>query len=207
MRKVIFTEEQINRILGEGSDMFLDNFEEVKEIPKNAYGQEVFSDLGNADKDVPKNDVTTLDNKSQKMCGGHPFSVRKRRVYESNFDDERVKNFGKNEKSAIVGQANSGNGGKMIKNIAKEIANGGSKVGTGYKRINDLEKEKKENPALFASNGGNETLKALKSSVTKSSNSHKTQSPKLDSVMTQTPDVNKGSGKGHHSEQENVYYY
>lgn len=201
----MFTEKQMERILGEDLDIFLNKSSEGDgEINGNAFGNEVFSNLGNADDDVPNSDVTDADALSQKLAGGHPFSTRKRRVYESNFDDERSNMFGRNEKQQI-----STFNGKMAKNLSKELNGEKSapRQNTLEVRASRLKQQKKSDPVTYAKNGGKQMEKALKSATNKMKAKHGVAQEIKDNSMQQMPNANKGTGKGHHSEQENVYYY
>ena len=206
MRKVIFTEEQLRRIIGEDVNGFVLDVSDGSEAPDNAYGTQVFSDY--PDKDV-ETDVTTTDNFSRKKNRVNRLFARSRTyesINESNFDDAVGQNFGKNEKETIMAQGNSENSGKMLKNISNDIANGGTRNNTNQVRISRLKQQKKDDPAMFARNGGDKTLKALKSATRKVSTTNSTaQTDRNANPLTITPDAGNGTGNGHHN--DNVIYY
>jgi hypothetical protein len=209
MRKVTFTEEQMRRILGEAADDFILNLGDSGEIPGNAYGTEVFTN--NIDPDA-NDDVTTADNFSRKRSRTNRLFARTRTyesVNESTFDDNRGLNFGKNEKDAIVSQSASDNAGKMLKNISKDINNGGTRNNTNQVRLSRLQAQKKSDPVAYAKNGGDNTVKALKNATRKVSSTNTAVKTAFDnSPINQTPDANKGAGKGHHENNEaSIYYY
>ena len=208
MRKVIFTESQIKRILGEGNDMFLGDLDTAKEIPSTAYGDEVFTNVGNIDNDDDP-DVTVPDKFLKRRTRNNRLFARTRTyesVNESNFGDVRSNNFGKKETENIKSLAANG-GGKMVKNIRKDIENGGTRDNTQRVRKSRLEKQKKENPVLFAKNGGNEMLRTLKSTTEKESAKQKSVSTANSNLDTVFGNFQKDSGNGHHKEEGNVYYY
>lgn len=208
MRKVIFTESQLKKILGEGNDMFLGDLDTAKQIPSTAYGDEVFTNVGNIENDEDP-DVTVADKINKRRTRNNRLFARTRTyesVNESNFADSRSNNFGKKETDGIKSLANNG-GGKMIKNVKKELENGGNRDNTQRVRINRLEKQKKENPELFAKNGGNEMVRALKSSVGKESAKQKSISTANSNKDTLFGNFQSNDGKGHHKEEGTVYYY
>ena len=105
-----------------------------------------------------------------------------------------------------MAQGNSENSGKMLKNISNDIANGGTRNNTNQVRISRLKQQKKDDPAMFARNGGDKTLKALKSATRKVSTTNSTaQTDRNANPLTITPDAGNGTGNGHHN--DNVIYY
>lgn len=208
MRKVTFTEAQIRKILGEAADDFMLNLGDEGEIPGNAYGTQVF--VNNIDPDA-NDDVTTTDNFSRKKSRTNRLFARSRTyesVNESTFDDNRGLNFGKNEKETIVSQGQSGNAGKMLKNISNDIDNGGTRNNTNQVRIHRLEVQKKEDPVAYANNGGDNTLKALKNATNKVSSVNTAVKDAMgSSPIAQTPDARKGTGAGHHKNNGNTIFY
>lgn len=209
MRKVIFTEEQIKKIVGEDVADYLNNIDNAGEVPDNAYGTEVF--VNNVDKDSEDN-VTTTDrvarHKNRSNSGGRLFARSRtfESVNESSFDDTRTRNFGKNAKENILNGAGEG-AGKMLNNLANDINNGGTRNNTNQVRLSRLRKQAKEDPITFMKNGGKQTLKALEDSVEKEQSKQSTMSPSLDNTVANTPDAMKGTGTGHHSDKEAIYYY
>lgn len=209
MRKVIFTEEQIKKIVGEDVADYLNNIDNAGEVPDNAYGTEVF--VNNVDKDSEDN-VTTTDrvarHKNRSNSGGRLFARSRtfESVNESSFDDTRTRNFGKNAKENILNGAGEG-AGKMLNNLANDINNGGTRNNTNQVRLSRLRKQAKEDPITFMKNGGKQTLKALEDSVGKEQSKQSTMSPSLDNTVANTPDAMKGTGTGHHSDKEAIYYY
>ena len=209
MRKVIFTEEQIKKIVGEDVADYFNNIDNAGEVPDNAYGTEVF--VNNVDKDSEDN-VTTTDriarHKNRSNSGGRLFARSRtfESVNESSFDDTRTRNFGKNAKENILNGAGEG-AGKMLNNLANDINNGGTRNNTNQVRLSRLRKQAKEDPVTFMKNGGKQTLKALEDSVGKEQSKQSTMSPSLDSTVANTPNAMKGTGTGHHSDKETIYYY
>ena len=209
MRKVIFTEQQIKRILGEDAADYLNSLDVAAEIPDNAYGTQVF--VNNVDKDAEDN-VTTTDkisrNKNRSNSGGRLFARSRtfESVNESSFDDTKTKNFGKNAKENILNGAGEG-AGKMLNNIANDINNGGTRNNTNQVRLSRLRKQEKEDPVTFAKNGGKETIKALEDSVGKEKNKHSVPTQSNSNPIGITPNATSGTGKGHHSNNETIYYY
>ena len=209
MRKVIFTEEQIKKIVGEDVADYFNNIDNAGEVPDNAYGPEVF--VNNVDKDSEDN-VTTTDriarHKNRSNSGGRLFARSRtfESVNESSFDDTRTRNFGKNAKENILNGAGEG-AGKMLNNLANDINNGGTRNNTNQVRLSRLRKQAKEDPVTFMKNGGKQTLKALEDSVGKEQSKQSTMSPSLDSTVANTPNAMKGTGTGHHSDKETIYYY
>lgn len=209
MRKVIFTEEQIKRILGEDAADYLNNLDVAAEVPDNAYGTQVF--VNNVDKDAEDN-VTTTDkisrHKNRSNSGGRLFARSRtfESVNESTFDDNRTKNFGKSAKENILKGSGKG-AGKMLNNLANDIENGGTRNNTNQVRLSRLRKQEKEDPLTFAKNGGKETLKALEDSVRKETSKQTTFPQNNKGIESITPNSMSGTGPGHHSNKETIYYY
>lgn len=212
MRKVIFTEEQIKKIVGEDVADYLNNVDIAAEIPGNAYGTEVSTDLNPDTAQNPKKKIPTTDkisrHKNRSNSGGRLFARSRtfESVNESSFDDTRTRNFGKNAKENILNGAGEG-AGKMLNNLANDINNGGTRNNTNQVRLSRLRKQAKEDPVTFMKNGGKQTLKALEDSVGKEQSKQSTMSPSLDSTVANTPNAMKGTGTGHHSDKETIYYY
>ena len=208
MRKVIISERQLNNFLGEDYGTYLGDVKDSNGIPDNAYGTQVFTD--NTDDDAVPN-VTTGDNISQKRANSNFLFHRGHHGTVCEELDDEKSYLGKKSKAYIQQVAQNG-GGKMSKNIANKMENGGQRLNTTEVQKSRLKKEKKENPVLFAANGGNNTVKALDSMAKKQRNFGRALSDteKTTNVSNNPniiiPDANKGTGKGHHS-NNNVYYY
>ena len=73
-----------------------------------------------------------------------------------------------------VGRDMKNGGGKMVKNVSAEISSnkGGTRNNTNQVRISRMEDQKVNDPAAYAKNGGDATLKILKSQVKKTSAIH-----------------------------------
>ena len=67
--------------------------------------------------------------------------------------------------------------GKMANNISKEMKKGGSRLNTTEVRLNRLEQQKKNDPATFAQNGGDKTIKALQAIKNRQRNAAKSTNP------------------------------
>lgn len=202
MRKIRITEKQLLHILKETSYPL--DLSTSSDMPCNASGVEVA--VNNMDKDAD-NDVTITDNPSHKRALSNRLFARSRNICESNFDDNRNQNFGKNEKENIKKVANT-NGGKMVKNLANDIENGGARNNTNQVRISRLEKQKKKDPVAFNNNGGAKVLNALKSSTKKECNRNASEPKQLNNSMDMQLKPLNNKTENHHSENEgNIYYY
>ena len=104
-----------------------------------------------------------------------------------------------------MAQSTDKNAGKMLKNISNDIQNGGARNNTNQVRLSRLKDQKQNDPAAFARNGGEQTMKALKNSTRKVSTVNSIPQTNADSVLTDAPDIRKGTGKGNNS--NNVIYY
>lgn len=202
MRKVIFTEEQLKYIMGEGATAYLPKSGEAGEIPGNAYGTQIFAN--NLDKDAP-DDATIPDkitnNKARRSYYGNRSMIGyPGAIYESDNDDNVVR-FTKKQ---VQGFKNAEGNGKMLNNLAKEKS---SRHNTNQVRLSRLEKQKKENPQQYIGNGGKATEKALKSAVSKENNKNAVAGKESKEInpLTITPDVNRGTSKG--TNNKNVIYY
>ena len=206
MRKVIFTESQIKNMLGEDIGAYINDETKEGKIPDNATGYEVFTN--NTDKDA-LNAVTTATNISGKKSRQNRLVARSRYMGESkDYDNDKVDGFGKNQDNDIAIMSQN-NGGKMIRNINKRInGNGSQRLNTTQVEISRMEKDKKDNPERFQSNGGKRMLNILKSTETKQKTKlGNTKETNINSVQMEIPDANKGTGKKHDSGSSNIYYY
>lgn len=210
MRKVIITESQLEYILNEGMSSYPLSMDTASSVRGTTHSEEVC--VNNIDPDA-KNDVTITDNPSHKRAMSNRLFARSRNVCED-LDDDKVAGFGKKSDAQIQSQA-ANNGGKMIKNIANRIGNGGQRLNTSDVEIYRMEKDKKENPERYQRNGGDNTLKTLKKTVMQQRQKGKAinSANKNINAITDTADIlpqisDNGSTKNHHSENEgNIYYY
>lgn len=211
MRKVIFTEEQMKTILGEEYDMFLSDIS-GEEIPANSPETEVFSNVGNADDDVPQDDVTTADELSQKKTRqnsgiGYFPRMTTRMIHEGEHDSD-ITRFTKNQKKEFSDISANGGSGKMLNNIIKD--KGKAELNTNRVRLHRMKEYEKTNPEQFLNNGGKAAMKALKSTVSKENtkNSVFNDVEKEANPNTITPNANTGNGKSKQNKTKaQIYYY
>lgn len=209
MRKVLFTEAQLRRIIGEDVDGYLDLMP-AKDVPDNAAGYQVFSNPENIGADDDNAKSVDTDNISLKKVPGRvPF----RRwggafLGEEVMDDMDVRKSGPIAKQKIANAAAAG--GKMANNMNSEKK---ATLGTLYKRKHDLE----NNPNSLAMNG-KAVKKEIDAEIRRAQNTGKAQRSAdknlksiTNSPLTQVPNAKKGTGKGHHSGEETengtIYYY
>ena len=165
MRRVIFTESQINTILMsesaypldiKGDDGRPDNFTEYETVVNNAY-------VGTGD-DV-NTDVTTSD--QIKRCkkgwfGLHTTTNDYRLAEGDELDNAKTSGYGK-KNDMFINSVSKNLGGKMVSNLNAEINSnkGGSRNNTNQVRVSRMEKQKKEDPVTFQKNGGQKTVAML----------------------------------------------
>ena len=175
MRKIRITESQYRLILESEEIGYPLNTKADDGKPDNFTGYEVASD--NTDDDAPM-DVTDMDNVSDKTAPNGWFGMRRfssmyRLPEGQELDNKRSSGFGVKYDAQITNQAKNG-GGKMVKNVSAEISSnkGGTRNNTNQVRISRMEDQKVNDPAAYAKNGGDATLKILKSQVKKTSAIH-----------------------------------
>lgn len=208
MRKVLFTEAQITKIMGEGILPYLSDAGNAADMPDNAYGTDIA--VNNMDKDANP-DVTTTDNFLKKRSNiRYGYLAGTRRNFEESIqedlDNEKVQGFGKNSDEFIANAAQ--NGGKMISNVANRIQNGGQRLNTTEVELSRMKDAKKLDPVTYAKNGGDKMVKILKNTANRQRNSAASlrdanANSQIDTPLP-TPNVNKGTGKGHSTPK--VYY-
>ena len=208
MRRVIFTESQINTILMsesaypldiKGDDGRPDNFTEYETVANNAY-------VGTGD-DV-NTDVTTSD--QIKRCkkgwfGLHTTTNDYRLAEGDELDNAKTSGYGK-KNDAFINSVSKNLGGKMVSNLSAEINSnkGGSRNNTNQVRASRMEKQKKEDPVTFQKNGGQKTLNVLKNQVKLKSTEHKAKTAGLPKKVSNTPDANH-KPENHHG--NSIYYF
>lgn len=207
MRKIRITESQLKTILE--SIGYPLNVDDGNEQPDNFIGSEVAVD--NTDKDAP-DDVTTTDNVARKRSRkgwfgiyGYKSPMAHFTIRESeNLDNRQNSGYGKKSDATIQAVAANG-GGKMIQNLNAEVQSNtrGSRNNTNQVRISRMEKQKVEDPATYAKNGGDQTLKILKSQTKKTSDTFS----KKDTETTITPPTGESTGSKRKKTQQTVYYF
>ena len=191
MRKVLFTESQIKRILeAESVDCgYLDINSPGTEAPDNVEGDEVTM---SGDK------VSDRIAKIKKSGRGFPFGAHYSRIAEDIETQKYITNDQQKKASANTGT-------KMGQNIAasKENSNG-----TMRKRKHDIEKHKRELPKNVFDKTYGRIEKIVKASLQQMSNTNNAINNKSDaSNLTNANDaikVNKKQGKGHHKDGEQI---
>lgn len=191
MRKVLFTESQIKRILeAESVDCgYLDINSPGTEAPDNVEGVEVT---------MPGDKVSDRIAKIKKSGRGFPFGAHYSRIAEDIETQKYITNDQQKNTSANTGT-------KMGLNIAasKENSNG-----TMRKRKHDIEKHKRELPKNVFDKTYGRIEKIVKASLQQMSNTNNAINNKSDaSNLTNANDatkVNKKQGKGHHKDGEQI---
>lgn len=207
MRKIRITESQLKTILE--SIGYPLNVDDGNEEPENFMGSEVA--VNNIDPDAP-DDVTTTDNVAKKRSRkgwfgiyGYKSPMSHFTVRESeNLDNRQSSGYGKKSDAFIQATANNG-GGKMVNNLNAEVQSDtrGSRNNTNQVRISRMEKAKTDDPATFVKNGGEQTLKILKSQTKKTSGTFS----KEKSETTITPPTDGGTGGSKKKTQQTIYYF
>ena len=212
MRKIRITESQLKTILESELGYPLD----LRSDPvtkDNTAGVEVTSDPLDVDVDTDSQYgiATTTDNISKKKMRPAQFGIRTARVAGGyrleegrELDNMQSSGFGK-KADAQISQAASNGGGKMVKNLNAEVQSNtrGSRNNTNQVRASRLRDQKENDPATFAKNGGDATLKALERQT--KVNSDKNKATEEDTVQT-LPTASSGKKKGKSSEPT-VYYF
>ena len=165
MRRVIFTESQINEILQAESAYPLD-IKGDDGRPDNSSGYEIA--VNNTDRDAT-NDVTTSDSIKRAKKGWYLRSTLANhfRLAEGDeLDNMKTSGYGQKSDTFISNVAKNG-GGKMVSNLNAEIQSDtdSSRNNTNQVRVSRLEAQKKKNPAVFQKNGGEKTLNILKNQI------------------------------------------
>lgn len=166
MRYCFITEEQLQYLLNEG-DCYLDKTDTGSDAPTDSMK---FNGGETVAKNADSDEVITTDKIAHSRVSGHPWL---RRNYGMNEDLDNEKAYiGKNSQE-YLSQMN----GKMANNISKEMKKGGSRLNTTEVRLNRLEQQKKKDPATFAQNGGDKTIKALQAIKNRQRNAAKSTNP------------------------------
>lgn len=204
MRRVIFTESQVNKILQaesaypldiKGDDGRPDNFSEYETA------------VDNTDKDAT-NDVTTSDSIKRAKKGWYLRSTLANhfRLAEGDeLDNMKTSGYGQKNDAFISNTAKNG-GGKMVSNLNAEIKSNtdASRNNTNQVRVSRLETQKKKDPALFQKNGGERTLNILKNQIKVKSGQHSAQTAGRTRKTDNMPNASKRPES--HSKQTPYYF-
>ena len=204
MRRVIFTESQINEILQaesaypldiKGDDGRSDNFTELETA------------VNNTDKDISTN-VTTSDNIKRCKKGWYLRSTLSNHYRLSEGDElDNMKTSGYGQKNdQFISKVAANNGGKMVSNLNAEIQSNkdASRNNTNQVRVSRLETQKKKDPATFQKNGGQRTLNILKNEVKAKSGQHSANVAGQPRKENLTPNASKAP-ESHHG--PTAYYF
>lgn len=191
MRRCFITERQLKYI--KENNCYLDKTDNGTDVPTDS---NVFNGGEVAAKATDSDEVVTTDKIAHSRVTAYPWH---RRGYGLSEDLDNDKAYIGKKSQEYLSQMN----GKMANNISKEMQNGGSRLNTTEVRLNRLEKQKKNDPNTFFQNGGERTIKALKSIKDRQRNSAKVLSqtgPRYNTSLSadfnhgfQTPD-NKQKG-------------
>lgn len=191
MRRVIFTESQINEILQAESAYPLD-IKGDDGRPDNSSGYEIA--VNNTDRDAT-NDVTTSDSIKRAKKGWYLRSTLANhfRLAEGDeLDNMKTSGYGQKNDAFISNVAKNG-GGKMVSNLNAEIQSDtdSSRNNTNQVRVSRLEAQKKKNPAVFQKNGGEKTLNILKNQIKLKSGQHSAQTAGRARKVDNIPNASK----------------
>ena len=204
MRRVIFTESQINEILQAESAYPLD-IKGDDGRPDNSSGYEIA--VNNTDRDAT-NDVTTSDSIKRAKKGWYLRSTLANHFRLAEGDElDNMKTSGYGQKSdAFISNVAKNGGGKMVSNLNAEIQSDtdSSRNNTNQVRVSRLETQKKKNPAVFQKNGGEKTLNILKNQIKLKSGQHSAQTAGHARKMDNTPNASKTPES--HSKQGPYYF-
>lgn len=191
MRRVIFTESQINEILQAESAYPLD-IKGDDGRPDNSSGYEIA--VNNTDRDAT-NDVTTSDSIKRAKKGWYLRSTLANHFRLAEGDElDNMKTSGYGQKSdAFISNVAKNGGGKMVSNLNAEIQSDtdSSRNNTNQVRVSRLEAQKKKNPAVFQKNGGEKTLNILKNQIKLKSGQHSAQTAGRARKVDNTPNASK----------------
>lgn len=172
MKKIHITESQWRAILES-------EFAYPLDVKSDGGKSECFTQgevaVNNIDQDAP-NDVTisdTVKRSKEGWFGMNRYPAMHRLPESKELDNIKNSGYGAKNNSYIKNTASS-EGGKMVSNISGEINSNkdGSRNNTNQVRIYRMENYKKNDPALFAKNGGEETLRILKTQTNKNAKSN-----------------------------------
>ena len=202
MKKIRITESQLKCILESECGYPLD-LKSDDGKPDNFTEYEVA--VNNIDNDAPS-DVTIPDaiKRSKEGWFGMNRYPSMHRLPES-AELDNMQNSGYGIKSDnYLNNAAKNSGGKMVSNISNEINSNtrGSRNNTNQVRVSRMENYKKNNPELFAKNGGEETLNILKGQTKKQANSYNSKHSTDIRTQNATPGAQLNFDKG-----ENGAYY
>ena len=211
MKKVIFTESQINEVFGSDFTTYLDNSSEGSEVNTDSIPEisnEVFStepDLDGIDDCGPIGDKITKSMSNQTFNWGRrvhrPIGLcaeGKKEISERNHKLDNVKlNLGKKVNDLV--DSMSGDGDKMINNMSNEK---NATANSLYVRQNRLEKMKKEDPLRYQNINGKTIQRVIKNTLKRAADGTKVQNTEIKQL--ETPDATKGTGKRH--EKNNITY-
>lgn len=160
MRKVIFTENQLKKILGENFDTYLPKAGENSETPDNANLDTVM--LTGKDSNGEPFEPPITDKIRKERTPALPFFRRISENSELNEENHELVghqyNLGRNTNAQIDALAAQNPNDKLLQNMSNDK---NMKHGTAKKRKHDLEVMKAENPERFNMIGGNKILKGI----------------------------------------------
>lgn len=210
MRRVIFTETQLNEILQAESAYPLDiKGDDGKPDNSSGYEVAVNNTTVNDTTPNPKSNVTIGDRiagrKSRKKKFGLSSPSYGRIAEGDALDNMKTSGYGQ-KSDEFISKVASNNGGKMVSNLNAEIKSNtdASRNNTNQVRVSRMEAQKKNDPVTFQKNGGERTLKILKNQVNLKSGEHKAMTAGQVRKTDNTPNANK-TPESHHN--DSVYYF
>lgn len=208
-KRVIFTESQLKKILGEDFTSYLDKSDNGCDFPADsnvATGTEV---TGN----VPGEPTPTLDTYAKEKTMTNPYMRRGtyRAVYESvkkklNERNQALDNtkfrLGKQTNNMVNKLSSNNPNDKMINNMANEKDTSLASMYTRRRRINQM---KNDNPQRYQQING----KQLEKSLTDKIENAKTVGSSLNTVKNNIPTNTKNElpKQGHHKNGNTTIYY
>lgn len=212
MRRIIVTEAQIKKLLGENVYNGYLTQTNSCEMPHTAYSDEVSADEMEFNPEYENEHFPITNDKIAKSLCHVPWGNRRagsvqapsaRPLTESNQDlDSMGKTFHHN--NTVKKIANNNQDVKLLKNIANEK---GATSNTLYVRKNRLNKMKDENPEQFKQIGGKEIVKDIDTKLnaaTQSSASSRELKKDL-GIQVRAPKTNTGTHSKTNGTQSNVY--
>lgn len=168
MRKIILTEAQLKKIMGEDFTSYLPNSLDQGAEPENSE----LTQIGTVGKiDGERGTAVTTDKIAKSRCPKYPvWRTTSGLAEEENLNEENQDlvnmgntfNMGKNVNAMVSNVSNANPNDRMMKNIANDPNMNAS---TAYTRINRLKKMKVEDPARYVNIGGDKLLKTLQDKI------------------------------------------